>query len=76
MNGANYYPSLPPVQQAHSTTAHESSVTAAQALAGAPGSVVASVAGLPPGMPASLARLPNSPAMAAAAAAAQKDNAD
>lgn len=65
-----YYPGgLPPVQQAHSTTAHEfkpepHSVSVSQGSL-VPGSVVASVAGLPPG----LARLPSSPAAPAASAA-------
>jgi C-terminal binding protein len=78
--GVSYYGSsgLPPVQQAHSTTAHEPphSVTVTQ---GVPGSVVASVAGLPPGLSQSLAsRLPSSPtapsaAQLAAVAAKQQD---
>ena len=72
-----YYPGgLPPVQQAHSTTAHDvpHSVSVSQSVV--PGSVVTTLAGLPPG----LARLPNSPAAASAAmaavAAAQKDVSD
>jgi len=79
-----YYPGgLPPVQQAHSTTAHDGvpphSVSVSQSVV--PGSVVGtnltSVAGLPPG----LARLPSSPAaasaaMAAVAAAQQKEVSD
>ena len=80
-NGASYYQGgagIPPVQQAHSTTAHDPphSVSVTQ---GIPLNV-ASVAGLPPGLPQGLARLPSSPATASAAMAAvaaqQKDVAD
>ena len=70
-NGVSYYQGgIPPVQQAHSTTAHEPphSVTVTQGVP--PGSVVASVAGLPPGLSSGLARLPPSPASASAAAMA------
>ena len=89
-NGVSYYQgggggsgSNPgPVQMAHSTTAHEPphSVTVTQGIPQA-SSLVASVAGLPPGLPQGLARLPSSPAaasaaMAAVAAAQQKDMAD
>ena len=84
-NGASYYQGgagIPPVQQAHSTTAHDPphSVSVTQGIP--PGSVVASVAGLPPGLPQGLARLPSSPATASVAMAAvaaaqqQKDVAD
>ena len=69
-NGVSYYQGgIPPVQQAHSTTAHDPphSVTVTQGVP--PGSVVASVAGLPPGLSSGLARLPASPASAASAAA-------
>lgn len=71
-NGVSYYQGgggIPPVQQAHSTTAHEPphSVTVTQ---GVPGSVVTSMAGLPPGLSSGLARLPSSPAASAAAMAA------
>jgi len=78
-NGVSYYQGgIPPVQQAHSTTAHDPphSVTVTQGVP--PGSVAASVAGLP-GLSSGLARLPPSPAqasavaMAAAAAAQVKD---
>ena len=78
-NGVSYYQGgLPPVQQAHSTTAHDPphSVTVTQGVP--PGSVATSIAGLP-GISSGLARLPPSPAqasavaMAAAAAAQQKD---
>ena len=78
--GAN---NQPPVQMAHSTTAHEPphSVTVTQGIP--QGSLVASVAGLPPGLPQGLARLPSSPAassasaaMSLAMAAQQKDVAD
>ena len=81
--GVSYYGQggLPAVQQAHSTTAHDPphSVTVTQGMP--PGSVVASVAGLPPGLPSGLARLPSSPAaasaaIAAVAAAQQKDVSD
>jgi len=81
--GISYYGQggLPAVQQAHSTTAHDPphSVTVTQGIP--QGSIVASVAGLPPGLPSSLARLPSSPAaasaaMAAVAAAQQKDVSD
>ena len=79
-NGVSYYQGgIPPVQQAHSTTAHDPphSVTVTQGVP--PGSVAASVAGLP-GLSSGLARLPPSPAqasalaMATAAAAQQKDD--
>lgn len=78
--GVSYYQGLPPVQQAHSTTAHEAppshSVSVSQAMNSVGGP------GMPPGLPQSLARLPSSPAaaasaaMAAVAAAQQKDVSD
>ena len=76
-NGVSYYQggggggasNNPPVQMAHSTTAHEPphSVTVTQGIPQA--SLVASVAGQPPGLPLGLARLPSSPAASSAATA-------
>ena len=69
LNGSGYYSSLP-VQQAHSTTAHDGSHSVSVTGAGGPGSVPSvGGPGLPPGLPTNLVGGAPSPVAVAAAAA-------
>ena len=72
LNGSGYYSSLP-VQQAHSTTAHDGSHSISVTGAGGPGSVPSvGGPGLPPGLPTNLVGGAPSPVAVAAAARGER----